>query len=477
MPTAASNTRTANDADSRSGDDAQVVPLNAQLFVVLEAERPRAGGARYSLAATSEVVIGRGSERAARREGDSGNARLTLSLPAPRVSSLHARLRNHRGHWTVQDLGSTNGTFLNGERTTEALLRDRDVLEIGQVSLIFREALPTPPSTLREVELGPVASGPQVRTLLPQEADRLRLLNAIARTRLPVLLLGESGTGKEVLARGVHAESGRAGPLVAFNSGGLSPSLLESQLFGHTRGAFSGATRDELGLVRAAHGGTLFLDEIGDMPAAAQVALLRVLQESEVLPIGAARPSKVDVRIVAATHRPLQQLSASGAFRADLLARLHGHVHALPALRQRREDFGVILADLLNTLDPEQRIRRLAPDAARSLLAQAWPLNVRQLGHALARATVLVEDGVLRERHLENELALAAEPETATESAGPALSAADEQLRGRLLELLSAEHGNVAEVARAMGKARMQVQRWLKRFGVDPAAYRNLPRG
>jgi transcriptional regulator with AAA-type ATPase domain len=475
MPTVATTTRTANDADTADG--AQVVPLSAQLFVVLEPERPRAGGARYSLTATSEVLIGRGPERSARRESGNGVTQLTLSLPAPRVSAVHARLRNHRGHWTVQDLGSTNGTYVNGVRVTEAVLKDRDLLEMGQVSLVFREALSTPVEVAPEVELGPSASGLQVRTLLPLEADRLRLLSNIARTKLPVLLLGESGTGKEVLARTVHAQSGRSGPLIAFNSGGLSPSLLESQLFGHTRGAFSGAMRDELGLVRAADSGTLFLDEIGDMPPAAQVALLRVLQESEVLPLGAARPSKVDVRVIAATHRPLHQLSASGTFRPDLLARLHGHVHPLPPLRNRREDLGVLLADLLSAVDPEQRIRRLAPDAARSLLAHAWPLNVRQLGHALTRAAALVEDGVLRDRHLDTELSLTPAPQPGRESQPALLSASDERLRSRLLELLSAEHGNVAEVARAMGKARMQVQRWMKRFGVDPADYRDLRRG
>jgi DNA-binding NtrC family response regulator len=475
MPNAATDTRTANAADTADG--ARLVPLSTQLFVVLEPERPRAGGARYSLAGTSDALIGRGPERSGRRESGNGGTQLTLSLPAPRVSAVHARLRNHRGHWTIQDLGSTNGTFLNGVRVTEAVLKDRDLLEMGQVLLVFREALPTPAEVASEVELGPSAHGSQVRTLLPLEADRLRLLGNIARTKLPVLLLGESGTGKEVLARAVHAQSGRAGPLVAFNSGGLSPSLLESQLFGHTRGAFSGATRDELGLVRTADGGTLFLDEIGDMPPAAQVALLRVLQESEVLPLGAARPSKVDVRVIAATHRPLHQLSASGAFRADLLARLHGHVHPLPPLRNRREDLGVLLADLLSAVDPDERIRRLAPDAARSLLAHNWPLNVRQLGHALTRAAALAEDGVLRERHLDTELASLQVLESERQSQPALLSAADERLRSRLLELLSTEHGNVAEVARAMGKARMQVQRWMKRFGVDPATYRNLPRG
>jgi transcriptional regulator with AAA-type ATPase domain len=473
MPTTASNTRTDNDPDSRA--DAPIVPLGTQLFLVLDAERPRSGGARYSLAATSEVLIGRGPQRAAQRQSNNGGTELRLFLPSSRVSGLHARLRNHRGHWAIQDLGSTNGTFVNGVRVTEAVLNDRDLLEIGHVSLVFRERLPTPATATSELELGPSTCGAHARSLLPLEEDRLRELSAIARTKLPVLLLGDSGTGKEVVARGVHAQSGRAGALVAFNSGGLSPSLLEAQLFGHTRGAFSGAVREEPGLIRAAHGGTLFLDEIGDMPPAAQVALLRVLQESEVLPLGAAQPSQVDVRVIAATHRPLHQLSASGTFRADLLARLHGHLHTLPALRNRREDLGVLVADLLAAADPEQRIQRLAPNAARRLLTHAWPLNVRQLGHALTRAAALVEDGVLRDRHIEVEPLSIESPAECTSE--PSLSASDEQLRSRLLELLSTEHGNVAEVARAMGKARMQVQRWMKRFGVDPAAYRDLPRG
>ncbi|HET9931600.1 MAG TPA: sigma 54-interacting transcriptional regulator [Polyangiaceae bacterium] len=476
MPTAATNTRTAKDPDT--SDDAPVIPLGTHLFLVLEAERPRAGGARYSLAETNEVVIGRGPDRTVRRDRSGSGTRLRISLPSSRVSSLHARLRNHRGHWTIEDLGSTNGTFVNGIRVTEAVLNDRDSLEIGQVTLIFRDALGTPGGPARELELGPSTDGLQVRSLLPLEEERMRVLSAMARTPLPVLLLGESGTGKEVLARAVHAQSGRLGSLVGFNCGGLSSGLFESQLFGHTRGAFSGATRDELGLVRAAEGGTLFLDEIGDMPPAAQVALLRVLQEGEVLPLGTARPCRVDVRVIAATHRPLHQLSASGTFRADLLARLHGHLHTLPALRHRREDLGVLLADLLTELDPAQRIRRLSADAARSLLAHSWPLNVRQLRHALTRAAVLVEDGVLRRRDLDPEpFVLDSEPEASGAAPRPALSASDEELRKRLLALLSAERGNVAEVARALGKARMQVQRWMKRFGIDPANYRDSSRG
>src|SRR5262249_24796529 len=156
---------------------------------------------------------------------------------------------------------------------------------------------------------------------------QLAALARIASMPIPVLLLGESGTGKEVLARAVHTLSGRSGAFVAVNCGGLSASLIESQLFGHVKGSFTGAGRDEPGLVRAADRGTLFLDEIGDLPLAAQAALLRVLQEREVVPVGGARPVAVDLRVVAATHRPLEKMAAKGDFRADLLARLSGYRH------------------------------------------------------------------------------------------------------------------------------------------------------
>jgi DNA-binding NtrC family response regulator len=310
--------------------------------------------------------------------------------------------------------------------------------------------------------------------LLPEEAERLERLRSVARSQLPVLLLGETGTGKELLALAIHRHSAREGALVAVNCGALSATLLESQLFGHGRGSFSGATRDEPGLVRSAHRGTLFLDEVGDMPSAAQVALLRVLQEREVLPVGAARPVSVDVRVVAATHRPLPKLVATGAFRADLLARLHGHAHALPALRQRREDLGLLLSDVLRQVDPEQRLQRLSPEVARSMLGSSWPLNVRQLTQAVTRALSLSEDGVVRARDWEPDaLTLTSQVDEASEVAPKVRSAEDEALRERLLSLLSAERGNVTEVARHMGKARMQVQRWMKRFGVDPGVYRH----
>src|SRR5207244_11071980 len=227
-------------------------------------------------------------------------------------------------------------------------------------------------------QLRPAAPG--IATIAPAMSSALVPLAAIARTALPAIVLGESGTGKELIARALHALSGRRGPCQAINCAAIAQTLLESELFGCRRGAFSGATEGRPGLFRAADGGTLFLDEIADLPMLAQAALLRVLQESEVLPVGATRPVHVDVRVVAAAQRDLRSLAAAGRFRPDLLARLDAFTVALPPLRERREDLGLLCAALLRRLAPDRCERlRLEPDAARALLHHAWPLNVREL--------------------------------------------------------------------------------------------------
>ncbi|HEY6461948.1 MAG TPA: sigma 54-interacting transcriptional regulator, partial [Polyangiaceae bacterium] len=258
------------------------------------------------------------------------------------------------------------------------------------------------------------------------------------------------------------------------NCGALPTSLVEGLLFGHVKGAFSGAARDEVGFVRSADGGTLFLDEIGDLPATSQAALLRVLQEHEVIPIGATRAVKVDVRVVAATHRPLDALSDSGGFRSDLLARLKGYSHRLPALRERMPDFGVIVADVLAHVAGDRASRlSFAPEAARALLAYAWPLNIREIHQAMASAMALAPGDVIEAEHLPAELF---EPPTSSSKAAPATPLpsppADDLLRDRIVALLHEHRGNVTAVARVMGKAPAQIHRWMHRFAIDPDAYR-----
>ena len=381
--------------DSPGGANTLVRP-DAALFVVMECDRPSAGSSRHLLRGVEEVSIGRGDDRVAKR----ALPQLHLSLPSARVSSKHARVSRTNAGWQLEDLGSRNGTRVNGATVVHHVLQDGDVIELGHSFLLFRAVLHAPPDALEDFDTRSASfAAPGLGTLLPSLAAEIDALMRISRSDVPVLIRGETGTGKERVARAVHTISGRSGPFVAVNSGAIPHALVESQLFGHVRGAFSGALRDEPGFVRASSGGTLLLDEIGDLPAASQAALLRVLQEGEVVPVGSTRPLAVDLRIVAATHQPLEALVARGAFRADLLARVDGFTFALPPLRERREDLGLFVADILRELAPPESFV-LSPEVGRALLRYAWPLNIRELRHALARGVALARDGALSPAHL-----------------------------------------------------------------------------
>src|SRR5712692_7672015 len=295
------------------------------------------------------------------------------------MSSTQARLQSVLGSWVIQDAGSKNGTWLDGRRVTSAPLRDGALLELGHSFLLYREALPAAgPELLDARELRPPAE--RLATLSPALEAELDRLVLMARSRVPVLVRGETGTGKEVIASAIHELSGRPGRFVAVNCGALAENLVESELFGYRKGAFSGAAEDRPGLVRSSDQGTLLLDEIGDLPLSAQAALLRV---------------------VASTHRDLDALAAEERFRPDLLARLSGFSLSLPPLRERREDLGLLIAALLRKLagDAANGVT-FAPEAARALLLHRWPLNVRELEKCLSGAIVLAREGVVELGHL-----------------------------------------------------------------------------
>ncbi len=286
------------------------------LFVVLEGDRLLARGARLSLVGVESVALGRGPSRVATRSADGRT--LDLRVPGRWISSNHVVLRSAGGEWIAEDVGSRNGTFVNGERITSHVLRDGDVLEAGRVYFKVRGVPVSDGPIVRDLDAAGSTQPFGLITLLPElEAGHVALARIARSGSVPVLLLGPTGSGKEVLAREVHAQSQRRGPFIAVNCGALPPALVDRRRFGHVKGAFSGAARDEIGFVRSAEGGTLFLDEIGDLPPASQAALLRALQEHEVIPIGATRAVKVDVRIVAATHRPLEGSPGSPAKRAS----------------------------------------------------------------------------------------------------------------------------------------------------------------
>jgi len=223
--------------------------------------------------------------------------------------------------------------------------------------------------------------------------DAFELVRRVADAELPVVVVGETGVGKTQVARALHAESERRdAPFVSVNCAALPESLLESELFGHVRGAFTGASGARSGLFVEAHGGTLFLDEIGDMKPALQAKLLHAIENGRVRPIGASKEREVDVRIVTATHRDLRRLVAAGSFREDLLYRLEGVVIELPPLRQRREDIPLLAERFLaeaRTRHPRATVERFSPAATRALLAYRWPGNVRELEHAVGRAVLL----------------------------------------------------------------------------------------
>ncbi|MBL0221072.1 MAG: sigma 54-interacting transcriptional regulator [Myxococcales bacterium] len=436
------------------------------LVRVLGYERPLAPGSRHSLDDLDEVTLGRGDAESVGRERSS----LALAIEDPRMSQRHARMVHEAGRWVIEDQGSRNGTFVDGERVERATLEDGAGIELGRTAFVFRIG---PREGAPDQTADQVAAVVGVQTWSPTFAAQLAAVARLAKTTTSIILHGETGTGKEVLARGIHAASGRSGPLIAVNCAALPANLIESELFGFKKGAFSGATDDRLGLIRAAHGGTLFLDEIGDLPAQTQVALLRVLQEREVLPIGATRAVAVDLRVVVASHRDLEGLVAAEKFREDLYARLAGFVLEIPSLRERREDLGLVTAALLRRASASAALR-FSPEAGHALLRHEWPRNIRELEQTLTTSIALVVDNVIELEHLQLGARRSAPRIDKVDNVDDAddLAPSEVKRRDELRALLATHHGNVAAVARDMGVARMQIHRWLERFEIDVTTYR-----
>jgi transcriptional regulator with GAF, ATPase, and Fis domain len=438
------------------------------LFLVLRCDPPLGAASRHCLDGLDEVRFLRSREPAVIRSRVDGRQCLELRLPDRLLSSTHARLTRALDRWTLVDEGSTNGSLINGAPVARALVADGDLIELGHTFFLYRENLPDVGGQSPDF-VPPATETPGLVTLSPALSLQLEQLRRLAPSSLSILVRGESGCGKELIARAIHQLSARKGPFVAVNCGALPGTLVESELFGYRKGAFSGADADRPGLIRSADGGTLFLDEIGDLPLPAQAALL---------PVGATRSVAVDVRFVAATHRDLDAMVAAQQFRADLLARLDGWTLRLPPLRERREDLGLLADALLARSAADGRGPvALGWEAARALLRHDWPLNVRELDQSLTAAAIL-SGGTIELAHLPGAIRRgkpvdAGAPEAPPpQSADEPLSPADQQRREELIAQLTTHRGNVAAVARAMAKAPIQIRRWLVRYGLDLDRFR-----
>ena len=432
-----------------------------------------------------EVCWGRGEQDSLEVSGHRG----VMTIDDPSLSGEHAKLTRlmlmGTTNYMLEDLDSVNGCLVNGVRIHEPRTLDHgDLVETGQTFWKFHHR---PVAHVEEL-LASVHDGGPITTSSSFCFDVLSLLHKldrIAPSDIPVIISGETGTGKEMMAVNIHQRSGRPGAYVALNCAAIPEGLIESELFGHTRGAFTSAVTNKQGVIEAAHNGTLLLDEVGDMPPSAQAKLLRVLEGGVVVRVGETTEREVDVRFVAATNRDLPTMVDEGTFRGDLYARLNGFPMELPALRERKEDLGILLAYFLLERQGKKPKVKVSHEVFRALSIHGWPFNIRELTKAVHVALTLSDDsGGLELEHLPAPLAqllddiaesaAASDQADADADAGPKgkLRLSDSDLKPTVEEALRQHGGNVAAAARHLGTSRMQVHRWMKKLGIDPNAFR-----
>jgi DNA-binding NtrC family response regulator len=345
-------------------------------------------------------------------------------------------------------------------------------IELDDLARRLRAALGANPAAADAVFEAP--DGTRIIGRHPRLKAALHLLERVAPSETTVLLLGESGTGKELFARSLHALSGRRGPFVAVNCAAIPEALLENELFGHERGAFTGADRRQEGRFERARGGTLFLDEIGELPLAVQAKVLRVLEDRVVERIGGGKPERVDVRLVTATNRELQGLADAGGFRRDLLYRLDVFSIELPPLRERGDDVGLLARELLRGLAAKHGRRPVEIDdeALAGLAARPWPGNVRELSNLLERALILAVGERLRAEDLvagAGALARSTDGGAAAEAraVGDAPDAEDARQREQLRRVLREVDGDRELAAARLGWSPRTLRRRIKEFGLE----------
>jgi len=396
------------------------------------------------------IVIGRDSE-------------VDYQINDPHISSKHCQIEKRPYGFYIRDLKSRNGVHVNGIRIIEGQLLDGARITLGASEFIFQTKKP-------------VSNNSPFHSKNSEWSAKLQSLQQISKTGLPVFLQGESGTGKEVLANLIHNYSERKDePFISVNCSALTESLVESELFGHVKGSFTGATGDRKWAFEAARGGTLFLDEIGDLPLSLQPKLLRALENSEVKPVGSDRVLKTDVRIITATHKNLEQMVSENLFRADLYFRIHVIRLSIPALKDRMEDF----EDLLYSFCKERRVR-FSVNAIEKLKKHSWPGNIRELKNSVNRAQALYPQSFVEEEHIRN---LVDVPITSIEpkklfkgvsqkaSGMPMLKEIEcEVIKARLI----ANHGNQRKTAQELGLPKSTLHDRIRHYEIDVRSLLNI---
>jgi transcriptional regulator with PAS, ATPase and Fis domain len=408
------------------------------------------------------LVVTNGMEFGRDRANDSWSA----DLEDPLMSWRHARVnRKPDGEYVVSDLGSTNGTWLDGRAVPVGValkLNLGSILMMGGHVFVFRRVAHEDLKAIREDWACPF--GP-VPTLSPTMSIMVRKLSRLAPADVDVLLGGETGVGKGVHAEAIHKASGRKGPFITINCAAIPENLVESELFGYARGAHSTADRGKPGLIEQAQGGTLFLDEIGEMSQIAQTKLLRFLQSREFLTLGTTQPRRLDVRVVAATNRPVgPDTPETEGLRYDLTARLGPEPLTLLPLRDRPEDIGILTSFLVK--DPVTFV----PEAYQALFLHNWRGNVRELEKVVTLARVLAGAGVaIGLEHLPAPVAARID----TTPVKTAVQRKQRPTREELETLLIRHGGDVAQLAREIGRQRTLVWRWLRKNQLRPDNFRS----
>jgi DNA-binding NtrC family response regulator len=374
-----------------------------------------------------------------------------LALTDPTVSRRHAQLEVVEEGLRLRDLDSTNGTTVRGLKVREVILEDGARFMAGGTRLeVHRGTQESEVEIPREFRLGELRGGCEAMQEL------YAMIEAVASLPLSVLIQGETGTGKELVARTLHERSCRTGPLVVFDAGSVSPELIQSDLFGHVKGAFTGAQGARAGAFRGAEGGTLFLDEIGELPLELQPRLLRALESREVTPVGGDRPVSVDVRVVAATHRDLPAMVRAGEFRADLYHRLATVTVDVPPLRQRVDDLPQLVRHFAKASGAPAHFSEVAMEAMRSY---PWPGNLRQLRNVVERCAALC-----RGREVGPEDLRLPTPEVGSSPGLEGGVPLKEMERRYILDALERHDGHQPSTAKELGISLATLKRRLKEY-------------